>query len=407
MPRHQKKRTSYATYLLAILGIFITISMILYPDTAFAAAKSGLDIWWDTVFPALLPFFIGSELLMGIGVVSLMGSLLEPLMRPLFNVPGEGSFVMAMGLASGYPIGAILTAKLRRQKICNKHEAERLISTANTADPLFMFGAVAVGFFHNVRIGAILALAHYLSAITVGLTMRFYHRHAPRTVKQSYVKYPYPVRALRALKQARQKDGRPIGQLLGDSVKQSVNSLLMIGGFIIFFSVINAIACASGILTPIIDVLGHLCTRFGLSPDLAPAAMSGFFEISMGCKLSSSIQAPLLHCVVLAGSIIAWSGLSVLGQVATIIHDTDIDLRPYILARIWQAILAGFFTWLVFTRMTLTTSAGFERLLAWPIPQTFLSKMLLSTQWWLLACLIPLGLGILLLPFAKLLTKKR
>lgn len=129
------KRSKFNTYLLALAGITLTISMILFPESAFEAAQDGLAIWWNVVFPALLPFFIGSELLMGLGVVNFMGSLLEPLMRPLFNVPGEGSFVLAMGLASGYPIGAILTAKLRRKNIINKTEAERLISMANTADP--------------------------------------------------------------------------------------------------------------------------------------------------------------------------------------------------------------------------------------------------------------------------------
>ena len=111
---------------------------------------------------------------MGLGVVHFMGVLLEPLMRPLFNVPGTGSFVMAMGLASGYPVGAMLTGKLVKNKMCNLWEAERLMSFTNTADPLFMVGAVAVGMFKDVRLGIIIALAHYISAFLLGFIMRFY-----------------------------------------------------------------------------------------------------------------------------------------------------------------------------------------------------------------------------------------
>lgn len=33
--------------------------------------------------------FIVSEIALGTGVVNLLGALLEPLMRPVFNVPGE------------------------------------------------------------------------------------------------------------------------------------------------------------------------------------------------------------------------------------------------------------------------------------------------------------------------------
>jgi len=85
---------------LPALAVVITISIVRFPDEAFNAAVNGLDVWFTIVLPALLPFFIGSQLLMGLGVVHFMGVLLEPFMRPMFNVPGAGSFVMAMGLAS-------------------------------------------------------------------------------------------------------------------------------------------------------------------------------------------------------------------------------------------------------------------------------------------------------------------
>lgn len=98
--------------------------------------------------PFITPiFFIVSELLIGFGVVTFIGTWLEPLMRPLFRVPGVGGFVWAMGLASGNPAGAKLTARLRKENKVNRIEAERLVSFTNSANPLFIFGAIAVGFF--------------------------------------------------------------------------------------------------------------------------------------------------------------------------------------------------------------------------------------------------------------------
>ncbi|MCK8817596.1 hypothetical protein MWH28_09525 [Natroniella sulfidigena] len=129
----------------ALIAIFVTISLVIYSEQAFEAAVNGLHTWWKIVFPALLPFFIIAEILMGLGVVHFMGALLEPLMRPIFKVPGIGAFAVAMGLASGYPIGAKITGKLRREKLCTQVEGERLVSFANTADPLFMVGSVAPG----------------------------------------------------------------------------------------------------------------------------------------------------------------------------------------------------------------------------------------------------------------------
>lgn len=72
---------------------------------------------------------------------------MEPLMRPLFRVPGTGGFVWAMGLASGYPAGAKLTARLWKDKRITTIEAERLVAFTNSSNPLFLFGAIAIGFF--------------------------------------------------------------------------------------------------------------------------------------------------------------------------------------------------------------------------------------------------------------------
>ena len=84
----KRHRTRMLTYFMAFIAVFITIAMVQYPKEAFDSALVGLSLWWNVVFPALLPFFILSEILMGLGVVHFIGILLEPLMRPVFNVPG-------------------------------------------------------------------------------------------------------------------------------------------------------------------------------------------------------------------------------------------------------------------------------------------------------------------------------
>src|SRR5690606_20476877 len=146
----------------------------MYPEAAFEASLDGLKLWFEIVLPALLPFFTMAEILMGLGVIHAVGVLLEPLMRPVFRVPGVGGFAVAMGLASGYPLGAKITGTLRRQNLCNREEAERLLSFANTADPLFMIGAVAVGMFGLPQVGVTIVAAHYLSVVVVGFLMRYH-----------------------------------------------------------------------------------------------------------------------------------------------------------------------------------------------------------------------------------------
>lgn len=386
--------------LLPAIAVIITVSIVKYPDDAFDAAVEGLDVWFNVVLPALLPFFIGSQLLMGLGVVHFMGVLLEPFMRPLFNVPGVGSFVMAMGLASGYPVGAMLTGKLVKRKLCNVREAERLMSFSNTADPLFMVGAVAVGMFKDVRLGSIIAISHYISAILLGIIMRFYAPKAEKTpsVASKNVRESIILKATRELLRARKEDNRPFGQLLGDCIKDSINSMLLILGFIILFSVIIRIITVAGFIGMICPVINIVLNILGLNVSLSPAILSGIFEITLGTKLASSAGAPLIQRVIIASSIIAWSGLSVHFQVISMVSDTDIRIAPYVFARFLHAILAGAITYILmvvpinnYNSLVMPVFATVPQ----PNPESWISIFKISTELFLLLFILILFISVI------------
>ena len=90
-------RSKIKTIILAFSASFLAIGIIAFPQESVSASIRGLDTWLEIVFPSLLPFFIVAELLIGFGVVKFIGLILEPLMRPLFRVPGVGGFAMGDG----------------------------------------------------------------------------------------------------------------------------------------------------------------------------------------------------------------------------------------------------------------------------------------------------------------------
>ncbi len=340
-----RKPGKTSAYLLALLAALFTIAVVLYPEQAYEASLEGLKLWWDIVFPALLPFFIISEILMGLGVVHFMGALLEPLMQPVFRVPGVGGFVMAIGLASGYPLGAKIATRLREQNLCTRNQAERLICFTNTADPLFMVGAVAVGMFHDVRLGSTIAAAHYISSIMVGLTMRFWGNEESdtRRTKTTSVNQNIFNRALHDLYQARKTDRRPIGKLLGDAVTSSINTSLFIAGFIILFAVLVKIMVITGIVDLLATPIAWILQPFGVGSEIVFPLVSGICEIDLGAHQASLAPVDLKLQLILVSAIIAWSGLSVHGQVAAIISATDMRYYPYF----WSRVLHGFYAALI------------------------------------------------------------
>jgi len=368
-------RSRLKTIVLALSVTLMAISLISFPQESVDASIRGLDMWWEIVFPSLLPFFIVSEMLIGFGVVKFIGVLLEPLMRPLFKVPGVGGFVWAMGMASGYPSGAKLTARLRQEGQLTKIEAERLVSFTNCSNPLFIFGAVSIGFFGNASLGILLALAHYLGNISVGLIMRFYGKDEEKTSEKSQ-RFSI-MTAFRELHRTRLKEQRPIGRLLGDAVVSSVQTLLMIGGFIILFSVINKLLFHLQITAFLAQFIELILVSLKLPELLSIPFISGLFEITLGSQLTSQVQeATLMQQAVITSFILAFSGFSVQAQVASITSQTDITFKPFFIARIMHGIFASLYAFLLWDSVYNGFSNGDE-------PSNVLPVAFYGTESWM------------------------
>ncbi|MEK4030300.1 MULTISPECIES: sporulation integral membrane protein YlbJ [Bacillaceae] len=338
--------TQVKTILLAMGVTAFAGSLIIFPEISFEASIRGLNMWWEIVFPSLLPFFIVSEMMIGLGVVNLIGVLLEPLMRPLFRVPGAGGFVWAMAMASGFPSGAKLAARLRQNGELSQLEAERLVCFTNSSNPLFIFGAVSVGFFYNSHLGLLLAAAHYGGNFFVGLTMRFY---GAKNEKKTDSSSSFSVSsAFAAMHKARSQDQRPIGKLMGDAVLSSIHTLLMIGGFIILFSVLNKILFHMNITSFLATGAAQLLSFLHLPSELSVPFIAGLFEITLGSQMISQVQpANLMEQVIVVSFVLAFSGLSVHAQVASILADTDIRFRQFLFARFLHGIYAAIFAFLL------------------------------------------------------------
>ena len=340
------------TFVYGITATFLAASFIIFPEEAFQASLRGLDMWWNVVFPSLLPFFIISEFLIRFGVVSFIGALFEPIMRPLFRVPGIGGFVWAMGLASGFPAGAKLTARMRQEGKITATEGERLVSFTNASNPLFIFGAVAVGFFHNPQLGIVLACAHYGGNIIVGLMMRFYkgnEREASVRIKHEKKQLFSFKNALKLMHHERISDPRPFGKMMGDAVSTSIQTLLMVGGFIILFSVLNEILSTINITMLVGAMITIVLQLIQMPAELSPAIISGLFEITLGSQLvSETLQTTLLQQAIITSFILAFNGFSVQAQVASILAETDIRFKPFFLARCSHGFISAGLTYFLF-----------------------------------------------------------
>lgn len=369
-------------------ALLLMICLVSYPQAIYQASQRGVKTWWEIVFPALLPFFIGTELLVGFGVVRFMGVLLEPVMRPLFNLPGAASFVVAVGFSSGFPIGSAVTAQLRQENLISRTEGERLMSFTNNASPLFMLAAVAVGMFHDPRLGLVIAFAHYGANLTLGLLLGITSRrkgyNGPRNSRASQVSSASLLnRALRELNLARQDNWQPLGQRLSSAISKSINTLLMIGGFIILFSVIIEMLGQLGVTGALARLFALLIGHLGLDASLGNAIATGMFEVTLGAKLAAETGAPLQDKILVTTFLLSWSGLSVHAQAAGLISGTDLRLFPFFWCRLLQAFISGFYALLIFRPLTvLAPVLSSQNTPALPALSPLLQAGVYPFQWW-------------------------
>lgn len=241
--------------------VFI-VFLLLFSNNNLVAAKKGISLWSSSVLPSLLPFFIATELLSHTNVVSIIGTLLNPIMRPLFNVPGEGAFALILGIISGYPVGAKTVANLKENGLCSDVEAERLIAFTNNSGPLFIIGTVGLGIFLDAQIGFILLLIHILASLTVGFIFRFWKINSKTKIKNTKKIINTETTKVSFCN---------FGDILYKSIYNSICSVVMIGGFIVFFSVVVSMLSNSKILyfisfllEPLFGVFRIVCFNYKL-----------------------------------------------------------------------------------------------------------------------------------------------
>lgn len=316
------------------------LAFLFYPKIVIEASLRGISIWWDVLFPALLPFFVISDLMLGIGVVHFAGTLLDPLMRPLFRISGRGGFVMAMGFVAGYPVGARLAAQLRAKQELKRDEGERLVAFTTTADPIFLIGAVSIGFFHDPALALVLAVAHYLGAVIVGGIMRFHGKEAPTDMGEKNDKRNLLVRAIDAMRRAREEDARPFGQMFAEAVESALRLVFVVGGLVVFFCVFIDLLQKLGAIQWISSAAAIFLTLIGSDPGLAEALVNGLFEVTIGAQAASLAEVSYPQRAIVAAFVLSWAGLSVHAQVVSLLTNTGFRYWPFLFARLLHALIS-------------------------------------------------------------------
>ena len=311
-----KKITSI---LIMICLIICGYEILSESETIMNAVSYSFNIWINNVFPSLFPFFVLSEILINYGFIELVGELFKPIFEKLFKINGNASFVFIMSLISGFPSNAKYTRELYLQNKLNEKEATKILMFSHFSNPLFIMGTISLVFLKNKRLGLIVMFSHYIGNIIIGLLIRNYNPSKTTNDKFSIKK------AILCMHNKRINNNKRFGSIITNSLINTINTLLLILGVITTFLII----------TTIIDNNFHLSL-------LNKSLLSGFLEMTQGLKHVSLLNINNNYKAILICTIISFGGLSVHTQILSIINDTKIKYKPFLLARIIHVFISCF-----------------------------------------------------------------
>ena len=245
---------------------------------------------------------------------------------------GIGAYVFIMGLISGYPTGAKIATQFRKNNLITKVEGERLITFTNNSGALFIIGAVGITMFGNTTIGILLLITHILACISVGFVFKFWKFNDNENLEYN---------------NSDLENKHSQTNILSSSISNAINTILMIGGFIVLFSIIISILNSSKLLLVISNIFVPFLKIFNIDAKFCVPILSGLLELTNGVSLVSGISNKILSTnIILTSFLLGFGGISICLQIYAIIADTDISILPYILGKFLQGIFASIYTFL-------------------------------------------------------------
>ena len=333
-------------YSISILVISFFVMLILFSKESLLAAQNGLELFLNSVLPSIFPFLVIVNILLNLELLKKICKLFHPITKKVFKLPGISTLPIVIGLLSGYPIGAKISNDLYSKNLISKNTAEKLLGFTNNSGPLFILSYVGISLYHDVITGILLLCTHILSAITVGIIFGIFDRKnlSRGIVDTVYEKYINEENECNK----NIKKNISFSQIVIDSVKNSVSTILIIGGFIVFFSVVIELLQNSNLFYILSLPINATLLALNLPTELTIPTLQGLIEITNGLEsLSNVSNVPYVYKVCVSAFILGIGGFSIYMQTLAIIIDNNLSTKKYLLGKFLQGIIAFIFTYIL------------------------------------------------------------
>ncbi len=253
--------------------------------------------------------FVLSKILIEYDFVSVLSKKGSLLFSKIFKISPNTFFIFIMALFTGFPSGSKYALDLYNKNLITKEDINKIMLFSHFSNPLFIIGTIGLTFLNNKKMGLIILISHYLANIIVGLIFRnkFISKNNSKQINTN--------------KQL------PFGSILTTSIVSSIETLLLVLGTVIIFSIVSNIID----INPIVNTI-----------------ISGLLEMCNGLKKVSLLNISLLYKVILSCFFISFGGFSIHLQNFAILSELKINYKYYFLSRILQGIISILIIYFIF-----------------------------------------------------------
>lgn len=286
--------------LYTVLFLLFTVCILTNSQLSLAYALMGLQLWFDKMIPALLPFMILSGIMIRMNLTKIFSKVVYPFIRPLYHVSENVCYAMIMGFLCGFPMGAKTVSDLLKRGMISLREAEFLLAFCNNIGPVYFCSFVLPLLGRKLVLPYVIGM--YGLPLLYGLALR-YTRYQDISLMQNALSssVPTPFPKTKLLNE------------VDDAINSSIQSILSLGGYMILFNLLNLIPHM---------LIGE-----------TPVFLAPLFEITGGLKLSEG-RLPLYALLLLP-----FGGLSCIAQTFSCIKGTDLSLSDYVVHKVVLTVL--------------------------------------------------------------------
>lgn len=282
------------TYQRLTIIIFLLVLLTLYTINSSLIIKSILEytkLFITRLFPTNFIFFVLSTILIDQGLIELINNKLK--------LDGSVFYVTIMSILSGIPSGSKYTKDLLEKGIIEEKTANYLLSFTHFPNPMFVLSTV------TTLINSKIALKILITLILSNLIIAFIFKPKKKEVYKT-----------------NSSISNDFSSSLAKAILDAIKVIIIIYGTSVFFYLITVIINKYLTLT----VFSHVI-------------LNGFFDLTKGLFSTILISNELLRSLLII-IFFAFGSLSIHIQIKSIISNTSLKYKKFILGRILQIMIS-------------------------------------------------------------------